>query len=335
MSIKKEDLPGFIDNLISDYEVVGPKAKDFKYAFQKIASSSEIALDYPTTLLPPKKYFLPQKEVLFTYKLEGEITLEPNFDETRRVIFGAHSCDIHGVQLLDEVLAENNSDAHYLSRRKNSRIIGIDCKTPCWEHSFCKSMGTLKPGGGYDIFLTNLDDIYAAQVATREGEELLSYGKFIPADYAIKERYFLSWQKKLAEFPDRIKYDTELLPNLLADAYDDIIWDALEERCFDCGACTVVCPTCYCFDVQDETDMDMKQGVRCRRWDSCQLQDFAAVAGGVNFRGKRSDRLRHRFFRKGKYFKEKFGRFGCVGCGRCGRACLVHIDVMEVFNQLK
>jgi hypothetical protein len=24
-----------------------------------------------------------------------------------------------------------------------------------------------------------------------------------------------------------------------------------------------------------------------------------------------------------------------VGCGRCGRACLVHIDVKDIFNQLK
>jgi len=335
MAIRKDDLPGFIDSLISEYEVVGPKAKEFKYAFQKIGSASEVALDYTYSILPPKKYLLPQRETLFTYGLEGGITLKPVFDETRRVIFGAHSCDIHGIWLLDDVMAENRSDAHYLCRRMNTAIIGIDCKGPCWENSFCKSMGTLKPGGGYDIFLTGLEDVYAVQVATKEGEALLKHGKFFPAGYELRERYFFEWQRKMDAFPDRINYDVEKLPGLLGEAYDDIIWDALEERCFDCGACTVVCPTCYCFDVQDETDITMTHGVRRRRWDSCQLQDFAAVAGGANFRGKRSDRLRHRFFRKGKYFKEKFGRFACVGCGRCGRACLVHIDVMEVLNQLK
>ena len=52
-------------------------------------------------------------------------------------------------------------------------------------------------------------------------------------------------------------------------------------------------------------------------------------------RGKRSDRLRHRILRKGKYFKEKFDRFACVGCGRCGRACLANIDIFQIFKQLR
>ena len=335
MAIRKEDLPGFIDALIAEFEVVGPRVKDFKFTFQKIASADEIALDYPTTLLPPKKYFLPQRETLFTYDLRDGITLAPAFDQTKRALFGAHSCDLHAVRLLDDVLAENRPDAHYLRRRMNTAIIGIDCKAPCGERSFCKDMGTLRPGGGYDMFLTDLGGIYAAQVETRQGEALAGRGGFFPADFAVRERYYAAWKDRLAGWPDRINYDTERLPGMLGEAYDDIIWDALEERCFDCGACTVVCPTCYCFDVQDETAIDMTRGERYRRWDSCQLQGFAAVAGGVNFRGKRSDRLRHRFFRKGKYFKEKFGRFACVGCGRCGRACLAHIDVMEVLNQLR
>jgi len=246
-----------------------------------------------------------------------------------------HSCDLHGIRLLDDIFAEGSPDVHYLTRRENTLVIGIDCKEPCWEHSFCKSMGTLKPVSGYDLFLTDLGDIYAVQAETKAGDALMEHGRFFMADYKVKDQFFDTWRDKLASFPDRITFDTEKLPVMLADAYDSLVWDALEERCFDCGACTVVCPTCYCFDVQDETDLDMKSGVRYRKWDSCQLQDFAAVAGGANFRGKRSDRLRHRLFRKGKYFKEKFGRFACVGCGRCGRACLVHIDVKDIFNQLK
>jgi len=72
-----------------------------------------------------------------------------------------------------------------------------------------------------------------------------------------------------------------------------------------------------------------------RRWDGCMLRDFARVASGENFREHRSSRLRHRFYRKGKYIREDYGRVGCVGCGRCVRACLVKIDPVEVFNTLK
>lgn len=334
-AIKKGDLPAFVDKLAQSFELYGPARKEFKYAFKRAYSFSELDLGYNTTLLPPKKYLLPQREVLLSYTLGPSVTLDAPTENMKRVIFGVHSCDTHGIWLLDDIFAEGSPDAHYLSRRDNTFVIGVDCKEPCWEHSFCKSMGTLKPGGGYDIFLTDMGDEYAAQVATDAGQALLDYGAFYYPDLKFKEALYETWRGKIAEFPDRIEFDTEKLPALLADAYDDLIWDALEERCFDCGACTIVCPTCYCFDVLDEADAGLKRGVRYRRWDSCQLQDFAVLAGGQNMRGKRSDRLRHRFFRKGKYFKEKFGRFACVGCGRCGRACLVHIDVMEVFNQLK
>jgi sulfhydrogenase subunit beta (sulfur reductase) len=332
-AIKKDDLPGFVNSLVKDCEVVGPAAREFKFAYRKIDSFDELALDYNTTLLPPKKYAMPQRETLFSYTLGSGPVLEASFETTRRVIFGVHSCDIHGIALLDDIFAEGRPDLHYLTRRENTFIVGIDCKEPCWEHSFCKSMGTLKPHGGFDLFLTDLGELYAVE-ATERGKALMEAGRFFQADYYVTDRFYALWREKMERFPDRILCDTGKLPQILAEAYDDVIWDALEERCFDCGACTVVCPTCYCFDVLDEADLDMKTGVRFRKWDSCQLQDFAAVAGGGNFRGKRSDRLRHRLFRKGKYFKEKFGRFACVGCGRCGQACLVHIDVKDIFNQL-
>jgi sulfhydrogenase subunit beta (sulfur reductase) len=334
-AIRKDDLASFVESLITSYEVVGPSPKEFKFAYKRISSPSELALSYNTTLLPPKKYLLPQKETLLQYTMGETPRMEPVFDRTPRVLFGVHSCDLHGIWLIDDVMAEGAADPHYFARREKAVIIGIDCKEPCYENSFCKSMGTLKPSGGYDLFLTDMGELYVVQVGTRAGERLLSRGEFFPVSYTLKDRFYQTWLDKAESFPARVEYDTEKLPLLLADAYDSMIWDALEERCFDCGACTVVCPTCYCFDVQDEAEVDLKRGARFRKWDSCQLQDFAVVAGGSNFRGKRSDRLRHRFMRKGRYFKEKFGRFACVGCGRCGRSCLVNIDVLTVFNQLK
>jgi len=228
-ALRKEDLAGFIDNLAKAYVVAGPVAKEFKYVFAEVDSSSELALDYNTTLLPPKKYLLPQRETLLSYEMGNKPEVKSVLDKTRRVIFGVHSCDLHGIWLLDDIFAEGSPDAHYLTRRDNTFIVGIDCKSPCWERSFCKSMGTLKPGGGYDLFLTDLGDAYAVQVATRAGEMLLDHGDFAPAAHETKERFYEAWRKKNEEFPDRIEFDTERLPAMLAEAYDDILWDALEE----------------------------------------------------------------------------------------------------------
>jgi formate hydrogenlyase subunit 6/NADH:ubiquinone oxidoreductase subunit I len=112
------------------------------------------------------------------------------------------------------------------------------------------------------------------------------------------------------------------------------LWAELGERCLACAACTQVCPTCFCFDVRDEVELDLRRGRRVRAWDSCQLDEFATVAGGHDFRKSRGLRLRHRFMRKGKYILEAHKRLGCVGCGRCARACLVDITPMGVFNEL-
>ena len=106
------------------------------------------------------------------------------------------------------------------------------------------------------------------------------------------------------------------------------------EKCLGCGACTLVCPTCYCFDVNDEVDFSLSAGKRWRVWDSCQFSQFASVAGGHDFRAERSAKQRHRFNRKYQYQAKDTGAVGCVGCGRCARACLVDIKPIDVLNKL-
>jgi ferredoxin len=78
----------------------------------------------------------------------------------------------------------------------------------------------------------------------------------------------------------------------------------------------------------------MEEGQRIRRWDSCQIHEFAMVAGGHNFRERLALRQRHRFMRKGKYQMDAYDMVGCVGCGRCASACLAGITPIDVFNEL-
>jgi ferredoxin len=125
------------------------------------------------------------------------------------------------------------------------------------------------------------------------------------------------------------------LPALLADAYSHPLWQQKADACFSCGSCVMVCPSCYCFDVQDDLDWDLAGGTRQRQWDGCLLCEFALVAGGHNFRKHRAERYRHRFYRKARYLPERFGFVGCVGCGRCANACTAGIaNPVEVYNAL-
>ncbi|PLX94814.1 MAG: hypothetical protein C0621_04945 [Desulfuromonas sp.] len=126
----------------------------------------------------------------------------------------------------------------------------------------------------------------------------------------------------------------ESLAPLLSEAYDHPIWKEIGDRCLGCGACTLLCPSCYCFNVQDRLDLNLEGGERVRTWDSCQFDQFTKVADGSDFRSHQADRQRHRFFRKYKYLWEKHQRTACVGCGRCSRECLAQISPTEVLNNL-
>jgi ferredoxin len=196
-------------------------------------------------------------------------------------------------------------------------------------------MGTLTAGEGYDLHLTDLGPAYAVDVATEAGEQLLSgYGTASEAGDADMRRLNEVLGAKWPRFTYRLDFDAAELPALLSTAYDHPLWEELGERCLACGSCTNVCPTCYCFNVFDEVNMPLTEGERLRRWDSCQLDQFASVAAGENFREARSARQRHRFMRKGKYLYEKFGELGCVGCGRCVRTCVAKISIVDGFNTI-
>ncbi|MBN1953546.1 MAG: 4Fe-4S dicluster domain-containing protein [Anaerolineae bacterium] len=324
-----------VNALRADYRVIGPQAKGPKFVFDPIEDPAQLRLDYNTTILPPKKVLQPPEERLATFSMGSEPRVAPVVEAEPTVLLGVHTCDLHAIQLLDKVFSTDYPDAHYLERRQQTIIFSIECLEPCDEHSFCKSMGTLTAGEGYDVHLTDLGLAYAADVATEAGKALLTrYGTVREATDADVRRLNEVMGAKWPRFTYRLNFDAAELPALLSMAYDHPLWDELGERCYACGACTIVCPTCYCFNVFDETNMALTEGERWRRWDSCQLDEFARVAGGENFRAARAARQRHRFMRKGKYIYEKIGELGCVGCGRCIRACIPKINIVDGFNTI-
>jgi ferredoxin len=183
--------------------------------------------------------------------------------------------------------------------------------------------------------MTHLDGTYLIDTGSEKGERLLL--EHAEVKLATSEDIRTLSQALSAKWPRfrlRLKMSKDQLPSLLAVNYSAATWDVLGERCLACGSCTNVCPTCFCFDVHDDVDINMTDGDRIRTWDSCQLHEFALVAGGHNFRGSKASRVRHRFMRKGKYIQQVHGLSGCTGCGRCERACLVNITIPSTLNAL-
>jgi len=332
--IPKAAVPDWVERLRKSHRVVGPRPLHGQFIFDEVQSAADLDLSYPTTVIPPKKYLLPQREELLSFRAgTGEAPLQEEGNPT--VVLGVHTCDLHAIQLLDLVFTQGNRDQHYLSRRESVALVSIECLKPCSPHSFCKSMGTLGVIDGYDLHLTDLGEEYAVDVGTEKGQELLGGFRGVregtEADHRLFNRVMA---EKWPRFPLRLEFDVTELPSLLSTSYDSSLWEELGQRCLACAMCTNVCPTCYCFNVLDEVDFTLSAGKRYRIWDSCQLDRFATVAGGHNFRASQAARVRHRFFRKGKYQTDAFGLLGCVGCGRCAQACLVHITPVDTWNEL-
>jgi sulfhydrogenase subunit beta (sulfur reductase) len=332
--IQKQDFADFVRRLIPHYRIVGPVESDGGFAFDEITDPANLRLDYRTTILPPKKYLLPSRETLFSFdNSDGNLQAAPSAQQT--LILGVHTCDLHAIQMLDHVFSTGNPDPNYLDRRNKAILVGIECLVPCDDNAFCKSMGTLTADEGYDLHLTDLGDAYTVDIGSPAGRYLLDhYSRGSVATSETEQRLNKVLSEKWPKFPYRLDFDVSDLPSLLSMSMKSSLWNQLDERCFSCAACTNVCPTCFCFDVKDEIEMDLQHGERVRIWDSCMLDEFATVAGDHNFRKTRALRLRHRFMRKGKYILETHGYLGCVGCGRCARACLVDITPVGVWNEL-
>ncbi len=316
------------------FKIVGPKALHGRYVFDDITDVNDLAINYPTTVSAPKQYLLPSREVLFSFNAET-MDMTAHIEAEPTVLIGVHTCDMHAIQLLDTVQNHGFADQHYRARRDALYLVSIECQKPCSTQCFCKDMETYSVTENFDLHLVDMGDAYAVQVGSEKGEALLQgFTNIWEAADGDQQRLNDVMADKWQNFSFRLDSTLSQLPDVVGAGMHSAHWDELGDICLACGACTQVCPTCYCFDVTDEVDLTLTQGERVRSWDSCQIEKFAVVAGNHNFRSQLGRRQRHRFMRKGKYQYEAYGKMGCVGCGRCGTTCPVKINCIDTFNHL-
>ncbi len=335
--IGKSNLEGFVRNLMENYRVEGVLEKDKSYYYGPIQSPGELCLGFDTTLIPPKKYFLPPREILFRFSTFPQLEIVPEIDDKPFVLFGVHPYDLKAIRQMDQVFTSGVSDPHYLKRRMSALLIGID-PTEVAPNAFWADMEAATVSNCFDLMLTDIGEGFVLETGSEKGRELLD--RFALARTASQEQ-----ARERVKARTRIKglcekrglgFPKKEIPKLLERSRGKIFWEEQAGKCLSCGSCNLVCPTCYCFDVKDHIDLDLVHGERFRRWDGCLLHDFAKVATGENFRESRTSRYRHRFMRKGLYLYGLLNDVACVGCGRCASACLPDIaDPVKTLNHLK
>lgn len=335
----KDELAVLFERL-GERRVVGPvsRGRDRNgrnlYDFAAIGAFGDLALDYSTTVYSPKNWFLPYREEVSSFRVEGrewqravDLAAGPP-----TVYFGLHACDINALQKLDKVLLSGGWPlTHYAAKRSQAFIIGVSCLPR--EHCFCRSMGTDQARQGFDLFLTDLGDCYFAEVLSAEAFELLRHLETREPDRGEHELYLQWVRKRERSFTCRV--DTTDLTKILDLEFQAEVWREWGTKCFSCGTCASVCPTCYCYGVTENVDLDLKGAHKIRHLHSCNLIDFAEVAGGHNFRPESHTRLKYRYYHKHRGFVEAYEEPLCVGCGRCGEACLAGITVPDVIASVR
>jgi ferredoxin len=265
---------------------------------------------------------------------EGNIYREAAKDYSPRAVVGIRPCDAHGFG----IVKRNFDNAEYrdpwwVKRFEATTLIGLGCNEPCGS-CFCTSVG----GGPFaeewlDAVLFDLGDTYLARAVTKKGEEFL--GKLEggeAAEGSVKAKAEALKKEAGEKFSRKVPTD-KLRSKVINDLFSAPFWEEVGFACLNCGTCTFLCPTCWCFDIQDE--VTGKQGDRMRNWDSCMFPLFTLHGSGHNPREKKAQRVRQRFMHKLKYYVDKYqSGVQCSGCGRCVRYCPVNIDIREVAERM-
>lgn len=335
--IKETDFNDFVGKMLEARTVVGPVAKKHKFVFGELESADQLRLDYDVTILPPKKLFFPPRQDLLKFHgQQGSSCICPQ----NKVLFGVHFYDIKAIDQTDFLFEENNSDQNYLANRAATTIIGTSIQN-VHERAFFGSVGRDVEPKGHDGFMTKINGGWVFEIRTDKAKELVEFGSFEDATEAhVNEAAKVNADAKESS-PEKINHQSPENPQIIRKSFSkDELWEELAKDCFSCGSCNIVCPTCYCFDVQDNWNVDQNSGVRTRSWDGCLKEDFAECSlgqGGAceNFRETRGSRFRHRIMRKAVYSNEKLGGPACVGCGRCSISCTADIaDPVNVINRI-
>ena len=328
-----------IQNARQTYRLAGPVKNDRFYEFAFLTDDQVPDMTYDTTRLSPKQIVFPRSEVMFEFHTDttaddAHVLKETLPDDSPVAVVGIRPCDMQGILMLKQNFDTPDIKDTYFQRRFDAcTFIGLAVNTP-QPSDFSTSCGTGPfDETGLDILLVDCSDYFLAKVLTDNGTEWMkTAGLSQKADANAEKK--ISKMKQTAEKAITSTINTDNIQNSdILTLHGADFWEEIAFGCINCGACTYACPTCWCFDIQDETFG--KKGVRIRNWDTCMAGLYSVHASGHNPRGKDWERTRQRFMHKLKYFPEKYdGQLMCVGCGRCITQCPAGIDIRHVAEKM-
>ncbi len=286
-----------------------------------------------------KKYlFPPRLTILKTKRVDGKITIIKENDSVDKLaLLGVKPCELQAILIQDKIFIEGEYiDNYYKEQRDNLLIVTTNC-TEAGNSCFCTSTQSgPEAKSGFDIAITELIDDnghnFLIEAGTKNG---LTFLKKLPLSEP-SDNDIETAVKKIKSASENMgrKLETKNLKELLLDNLNHPHWEDIAKRCLSCGNCTMVCPTCFCSNIEDVTSLTGEDNERIRTWDSCFSMEYSYIHGGT-VRASIKSRYRQWMTHKLASWQEQFNTLGCVGCGRCIVWCPVGIDITEETKSLQ
>jgi ferredoxin len=365
VALPKAELDHLLADLRSNgYQTVGPRLQDECIVYKEIESLQDLPRGLLSEQKPAsyrliqtgqdryfdfipagqswKQFIFPPRQHLFSaQKNSSEVHTEghttgrntkwqikaDDAPTPRYALVGVRACELAAIAVQDRVFMRSDfTDPIYRARREGLFILAVNCLHPN-ATCFCVSMGTgPRHKAGFDLCLTEMDDLFLVEAGSELGLSLLARRTYeLPSAFV---QTAANRATELAAGKMGRSLDTSDLPGVLTGHLDAERWNQVAKRCLSCANCTQVCPTCFCWEAFDKTDVLGNKTSRERVWDSCFNPNFSYVFGG-NTRPNIRSRYRQWLTHKLGAWKGQFDVLGCVGCGRCITWCPVGIDLTE------
>jgi sulfhydrogenase subunit beta (sulfur reductase) len=332
--LSKKDIAPLLKGWSQQFSVLAPSKASGVAEMAEWDGKDTSFLDwYRNTVIPPKASFFPPMEAMFRFRKgeEGYQIEPPSQNGRKQLLFGIRPCDARAMSILDMTFEDAYQDPYYLEKRKNAVLVGLGCTNP-YESCFCTSMGTSPTDStNVDIMLIDIGDAFLIEAVTDKGKELLAKTKGFKE--ATKEDEAKAKKAEEAAYNKVVrKLDTKGIKDKLLESFEDEgFWTKTAAKCISCGICTLLCPTCYCFDINDEVDKG--EGTRFRSWDSCGFPLYTKMPM-ENPRSEKWRRVRQKVCHKYEFYPMAFDVIACTGCGRCIRLCPVNWDITQVIESV-
>ncbi len=336
--------------------------------FDKLDKAGDLLTWAEKPVIPFKKILFPNNAVIpVPYQVRDKlrqgiqaVQSQPNFldpgsqatvrdDKTKKKLafLGLVNCDAEAL----DIFLKEFSQTDLMPKRSDILVVTSECKPD--ENCFCTAFGPFdKLRAGKPEF--KFSDLHIQE----EGKNFEIFARTRTAQKIIEENGVEKFDKKIKIREIKNQNIEPFDLKRIADTIDDKekhkdYWQKIAEACFGCGACTAVCPLCFCFRFSCHSrgggnpgSTDIKEWIpasagmtmstswipdqvgddsQCANWDSCYSKSFSEISNH-NFRPENSDRLYNWYHHKFCRSVNKSHYPLCTGCGRCITACPANLN---------